>query len=125
MQREDRKEQKKQERYCDGTGKQKNIEGKELSVRGVCEIRGVNSQGWMVESREEQKAQMMKVGSNHDTTANIFWLPKARASIALDSIVFRSGLFPHFHAKKNERSPFFFSRIVEKNLQQHLDPHSC
>ena len=91
MEREDRKEHKKPERYCDGTAKQRNIEGKELNVRGVCEIRGVKSQGWMVKSREEQKAEMMKVRSKHDPTANIFWLPKARASIAV-----------HFHAKRTE-----------------------
>lgn len=28
--------------------------GQELNVRGGCEMRGVNSQGWMVESRERK-----------------------------------------------------------------------
>lgn len=38
---------KKQERYCDGTRKQKNSEeaqgGQELNMRGVCEFKSVNS----------------------------------------------------------------------------------
>lgn len=44
--------------YFHGAGKQQKKSkgeqrGKELSVRDGCEIKGVNSQGWMMESRED------------------------------------------------------------------------
>lgn len=55
-------------------------------VRGGCEIRGVNSQGRMAESREEQKAERMKMGSNRDASANIFLVEAARTSI--DTLIF-------------------------------------
>lgn len=79
------KKTKTQERYCDGTRKQKNSEGaqegKELNVRGDCEFRSVNL---MLESGEQRgaKAREREMGSKQ-TTTNTAWLklPKNRASI--------------------------------------------
>lgn len=61
---------------------------------------GVNSQGWMVESREEQKVE-----SDLDTAANISWLklPK-KPELVLIFNGFGLGLF---HAKELKGVPLF------------------
>lgn len=109
------KRRKNTERYCDRTEKQKNSEGEQQGKGDECErceFKGVNSQGWMVESREEQKPERMKMGSKHDTTTNTVWLKLPK--VVFIFIIFGFGPFPHFHAKKFQGVPFF---CVENSIQ--------